>query len=203
MITHSVDAVLNRLAEDQSVQRMLCSNPGQFQNMSRALIATNRGPVRRPLLWQGVCLLLAFLVLAYPIYVIRPFRYQGHTELAAALVVLRFRLFFQVVVALITTALAIFVWRQTGGVLRKAAAVMCALLVIAFGSLSRVNIYELMFHPLDRPTFSPAASVKLDGDEEVIAIRINRAARAYPVRSMSYHHIVNDVLGGVPVVATY
>jgi hypothetical protein len=28
-------------------------------------------------------------------------------------------------------------------------------------------------------------------------------ARAYPVRSLSYHHIVNDVIGGVPIAATY
>jgi hypothetical protein len=43
----------------------------------------------------------------------------------------------------------------------------------------------------------------LDGAEEVIAVHIGTAARAYPVRSMSYHHIVNDVLGGLPIVATY
>ncbi len=28
-------------------------------------------------------------------------------------------------------------------------------------------------------------------------------ARAYPIRSISYHHVVNDRLGGVPIAATY
>jgi len=26
---------------------------------------------------------------------------------------------------------------------------------------------------------------------------------AYPVRLMAYHHVVPDVVGGVPIVATY
>jgi hypothetical protein len=53
------------------------------------------------------------------------------------------------------------------------------------------------------PTIESAADVKLDKDEKVIAIAVNGAARAYPIRSISYHHIVNDVVGAVPIVATY
>jgi len=60
-----------------------------------------------------------------------------------------------------------------------------------------------MFHPSGRPTFSAAGQAKLDGDEMVIAVKVGRSARAYPIRSMSYHHVVNDVLDGVPIVATY
>jgi hypothetical protein len=47
------------------------------------------------------------------------------------------------------------------------------------------------------------SEAKLDGDEQVIAVKIGDAARAYPIRSMSYHHVVNDTLGGVPLAATY
>jgi len=28
-------------------------------------------------------------------------------------------------------------------------------------------------------------------------------ARAYPIREIAYHHIVNDVVNGVPVCVTY
>jgi hypothetical protein len=66
-----------------------------------------------------------------------------------------------------------------------------------------VNIYELMFHPMGSPTLVSIADVKLDKDEKVIAIAVNGAARAYPIRSISYHHVVNDMVGEVPVVATY
>jgi Protein of unknown function (DUF3179) len=32
---------------------------------------------------------------------------------------------------------------------------------------------------------------------------VNGASRAYPIRQMGYHHVVNDTLGGVPIIATY
>jgi hypothetical protein len=166
-------------------------------------ISTNRGLARKPLLWLAGCVLLSFVVLAYPLYVIRPFRYQGPRELAVALTVMRFRPFLEIALLVTALGLLVFSWRQARGAWRKIAASWCALLVILFGILSRVNVYELMFHPLDRPTFSPSSKAKLDSGEEVIAVHIGGAARAYPVRSMSYHHIVNDVLGGLPIVATY
>jgi hypothetical protein len=56
---------------------------------------------------------------------------------------------------------------------------------------------------MEHAEFSPASQAKLGGDEEVIAVEMDKAARAYPIRSMSYHHIVNDTLGGEPIVATY
>jgi hypothetical protein len=60
-----------------------------------------------------------------------------------------------------------------------------------------------MFHPVVHPAFTAAGEVRLDGAEKVIAVRIAGEARAYPVRGISYHHVVNDVLGGAAIVATY
>jgi hypothetical protein len=37
----------------------------------------------------------------------------------------------------------------------------------------------------------------------VMAIEINGDAVAYPVRQMGYHHVINDVVGGKPITATY
>ncbi len=159
--------------------------------------------VYRPMFWLCICLAMAFLALAYPIYVIRPFRYQGSRELQAALFVIRVRPFLEIALVIAGLTLLALAWRQARGWRSKLAASVCALLILVFAVLSRINVYELMFHPLDKPTFSAASKSKLDGGEEVIAVRIGTAARAYPVRSMSYHHIVNDVVGGLPVVATY
>ena len=157
---------------------------------------------RKPLFWLSVCVLISFVVLAYPLYVIRPFRYQGPRELAFSLALIRFRPMVEIALLAAAFTLLRFSWRQARGTL-KAAASACALVVVVFAFLSRVNVYEMMFHPLDNPTFSPASRTKLDRAEEVIAVHIGTAARAYPVRSMSYHHIVNDRLGGLPIVATY
>ena len=75
--------------------------------------------------------------------------------------------------------------------------------MVALAFLARVNIYELMFHPVVHASFSDAQAVKLDGAEKVIAVRIGGEARAYPIRVLSYHHVLNDLVGGVAIVATY
>jgi len=43
----------------------------------------------------------------------------------------------------------------------------------------------------------------LDPTEPVVALEIDGDARAYPVRALVWHEIVNDVVGGVPVAVTY
>ena len=43
----------------------------------------------------------------------------------------------------------------------------------------------------------------LDPAEPVVALVVDDDARAYPVRIMIWHEIVNDVVGGVPVSVTY
>lgn len=59
--------------------------------------------------------------------------------------------------------------------------------------------------PIDNPVFVPVADFAdiLDPAEPVVAIDIDDDARAYPVRAMVWHEIVNDVVGGVPVAVTY
>jgi uncharacterized protein DUF3179 len=37
----------------------------------------------------------------------------------------------------------------------------------------------------------------------VMAVRIRREERAYPIVQMAYHHILNDTVGEVPIVVTY
>jgi len=148
-------------------------------------------------------LAVSLFCLVYPVYVIRPFRHQGVRELQAALLVVRFR---PAVVALAVAAAvvaAILCWRAQTRMLWRIAATLGAVGVAIFAGLSRINIYELMFHPIGRPAFVAAGEAKLDGDEKVIAVDIGGSARAYPIRIISYHHIVNDALGGVPIVATY
>ena len=166
---------------------------------------TNRAQHRRRTftLILLTCLAVSLVSVAYPIYVIRPFRHQGARELAFALVVTRFRPVITVITALTAVLAMIGCWPAQPLKWRRALTAAGAALVVALAFLARVNIYELMFHPDLHPSFSAAREVKLDGAEKVIAVRIGRAARAYPIRGMSYHHVVNDVLGGAAIVATY
>ena len=149
------------------------------------------------------CIAVSLICVAYPIYVIRPFRAQGERELAVALQIMGFRSVVTVISALIAVAGAVVYWRAQPRRWRRILAVCSAGLVCVFAVLARVNVYELMFHPVNRPSFKTASEVKLDKDEMVIAIKIGNQARAYPVRSVSYHHVVNDAVDTKAVVATY
>jgi len=163
----------------------------------------NTTPGRRFLLLAVPCLLAAFALLAYPVYVIRPFRAQGVHELNLALALIRHRA--PIMAALTATALlaTVWHWRRERRWFRRVGSALAALAVAAMALASRVNIYELMFHPLGPPAFIAASDSKLDGDEMVISIRVGGTARAYPIRNISYYHIVNDLVDGVPITATY
>lgn len=76
-------------------------------------------------------------------------------------------------------------------------------LVIASAVMSRLNYFEWMFHPVDTPRFEAESASKLGDGEMILTVRYGADARAYPVREMAYHHILNDVVEGVPVAVTY
>ena len=166
---------------------------------------TDRTKSRRRslILILGACLAVSFVCVVYPIYVIRPFRHQGPSELAVALVVARFRALTTVITAMTAIVAVVGHWHVQASKWRRSLTAAGAALAIVLAFLARVNIYELMFHPLVRPSFTAARDVKLDGAEMVIAVRVGGEARAYPIRSMSYHHVANDVVGGTAIVATY
>jgi len=163
--------------------------------------------VRRYAIAAALVLAAAFAVslffLAYPLYVIRPFRHQGAGELAVALAVLRYRpLVMALCVALGIVAFIVY-WRSEADRRRRIAAWAGIVGVCLLAAVSRINIYEMMFHPIGHPEFQTAGETRLDGGEVVTAVQIGPVARAYPVRITSYHHIVNDVVNGVPIVVTY
>ena len=149
------------------------------------------------------CLVLSLICVVYPFYVIRPFRAQGARELAVALAVLQWRSAATLVSGAAAVAALVLYWRAQPRRARRAIAAGGAAFVCVLAALARVNIYELMFHPNRRPSFAAASGTKLDKDEKVIAVKIGGEARAYPIRNISYHHVINDVLDKVAIVATY
>ena len=59
--------------------------------------------------------------------------------------------------------------------------------------------------PIDEPVFMPAsrAGEGLPGNEPVAVLQVEDQVRAYPLRILTFHEIVNDELAAVPVAATY
>ena len=162
----------------------------------------------QPARWKFIlvllaCLAVSLIAVAYPMYVIWPFRTQGARELAVALVVMRWRPAITVIFAVAALAMLAGYWRSQLRRWPRFLAAAGAGLVCLLAGLARVNVYELMFHPDARPAFQAASQVKLDGREKVIAVKIGGSARAYPIRVISYHHVINDVVERVAIVATY
>ncbi len=57
---------------------------------------------------------------------------------------------------------------------------------------------------IDQPQFIQASeSRNIADDEPVIGLILGNEAKAYPLRILIWHEIVNDVVGGTPVAVTY
>lgn len=56
---------------------------------------------------------------------------------------------------------------------------------------------------VDSPTFQRVSATSLPRREPVITVEINGDHRAYPIRYLMWHEIVNDSVGGVPVAVTF
>lgn len=98
--------------------------------------------------------------------------------------------------------LAFALWKIVG--LWRRLLLIAALLVVTFSAvMARLNYFEWMFHPIPGAQFLAQSQSKLDPKEMIMAIRFGDDARAYPISQMAYHHVLNDVVGGVPVTVTY
>lgn len=58
---------------------------------------------------------------------------------------------------------------------------------------------------IDDPQFVPAQERddRFKGNEPVVSIAVNGDARAYPLHILTWHEIVNDVVGGKPLAITF
>jgi hypothetical protein len=154
----------------------------------------------------ALCLFMAslamFALAAYPIYVIRPFREQDPAALQRALwVLLHNKPILFGMFCLIATP-AILVWRRSGWVAKLVLVPTFCVTLIAVIS-SWINPYERMFHPFGAPQYTTIEHASLDPNDMVIVVTLGGESRAYGIREMGYHHIVNDRLHQLPIVVTY
>lgn len=176
---------------------------------------------RRPILW---CVFAVSAVVAMgwffiPAFIIRPFTHQSVRGLAVAMAMRQHAPWGTLGAAMVCFFAAVILWKGflSQGVGRASAgpggkwrywgrksAVGVVLLLVAFSTImARLNYFEWMFHPVESVQFDAASGSKLGNGEMILALRFGSDARAYPIREMAYHHIVNDVVEGVPVAVTY
>jgi hypothetical protein len=152
----------------------------------------------------GFTLLVAasFSLFFIPAFIIQPFRYQSPHGLVWAMTLRQHAPFWTAVFTAGAIVLAIVLWHRFS-VWKRVALVLGLCLACAAAVMSRIDYFEWMFHPVPALGFESGDHAKLDSSEMVIAVRFGNDARAYPIREMAYHHVVNDVVGGVPIAVTY
>jgi riboflavin transporter FmnP len=146
--------------------------------------------------------LVGFAAFMFPAFIIRPFSYQHPRMLLWAMAARQRAPLVSLLCAIVCFLLIGMLWRSTNK-WRKAALSVAAVAVTFSAVMSRLNYFEWMFHPVDSAKFDAESSSKLDADEMILAVRYGTDSRAYPIREMAYHHILNDVVGGVPIAVTY
>ena len=62
---------------------------------------------------------------------------------------------------------------------------------------------DAMFKQPKQFILASVSDNKVDSNRLVIGVSINGAAKAYPIRFLGYHHHVQDIVGGKPILVTY
>jgi hypothetical protein len=150
----------------------------------------------------GLLAALSLCLFLLPAYVIRPFHHQSEGALRLAIAVKRIAPTLTVVALVGVLALCWRLWRGSSKLLRAGIAMALALSA-ASAVMVRQNYFEWMFHPITAAGFVSPGDARLSDKEMVMAVRIGREARAYPIVQMAYHHILNDTVAGVPIAVTY
>ena len=156
-------------------------------------------------LWLMYFLLLAvvLVVVLTPVFLIMPFKAQTPRTMEISYLMRRWSPWLTVLASLLILTIALRLWIG-GRWFGRVALVILLLPTLAATWLARQNHFEWMFNPLPNPAYTKAAEANyVNGDDRVLAVTINGEAVAYPIRLMGYHHVVEDTVGGTPIVATY
>lgn len=160
----------------------------------------------RRIAWS-VLLLLTLAILAVvliPVWLIQPFRPQTAREMEIAYTLRRWSPLLTVLISIAVLALTICLWRGARRWWRKSALALMLILACASAWAARQNHFEWMFNALPNPAYAEVGEVGfVKDDDRVMSVEIRGEAVAYPIRLMAYHHLVEDTVGGTPLVATY
>jgi hypothetical protein len=175
------------------------------EKFMNAVSPAARRPAHAWLAWLAVLLMAAVMLtmIVIPVYLIMPFKTQTPRAIDVAYNLKRWSPLVTLFGIAMTVALAAYLWRG-GRWFKRAVLVLLIALAALLTWFARQNHFEWMFHPLPAAAFDKVSDATYvnDGDQ-VMAINVNREAAAYPIREMGYHHVVEDTVGGVPIVATY
>jgi Protein of unknown function (DUF3179) len=163
-------------------------------------------PLSRVSAWTILVLVIlaGLAVVLIPVWIIRPFEPQSRQGLQLSYFLRSWAQIVTIITSTIAVALTIWLWSGARRWWRRTLLVMIVAIGITSTWFARQNHFEWMFNPLGNPAYARVNDAAFpDANDMVLAVENNGEAVAYPVRLMAYHHVVQDVVGGAPIVATY
>ena len=160
---------------------------------------------RRKLAWLVFFLLIVavLVIVLTPVFLIMPFKAQTPRIVEISYLMRRWSPLLTLVTSALILLLATRLWLR-GRWWSRALLVLLLLPMLGATWLARQNHFEWMFNPLPNPAYAKSTDATfLTDDDRVLSVTIGGESVAYPVRLMAYHHVVEDTVGGTPIVATY
>lgn len=147
--------------------------------------------------------LIAFAIVFIPVWIIQPFKPQSSRGVEVSFLLRHWSPWITIIALLLGGFLVAKLWRSS--LWWKKAVLMIVLVPLLTSTwFARQNHFEWMFNPLPNAAYAKVNDAVFVSDNDVVlAVEINGEAAAYPIRLMAYHHLVEDVVGGTPIVATY
>ncbi len=155
--------------------------------------------------WLALLLIVAIglALVITPIWIIQPFKPQTPRGLEVSYWMRRLSPFATIAASVLVILLAVWLWQRARW-FGKILLVLISLPLFAATWMARQNHFEWIFRPHANVAYAAAGAADFVTDSDmVLAVALNGEAAAYPVRLMAYHHLVQDVVGGTPIVATY
>ncbi len=147
---------------------------------------------------------LALAMVAVPVWLIQPFTPQTDERIRISFFMRQWSPILTIAFALLAIVVGSIIYRGSKRWFSAAPAIL-PLLVIGFSVwFAQQNHFLWMFNPLENTKFAKVgeADFVADGDA-VMSVTINGDTVAFPIRQMAYHHVVQDIVGGMPITATY
>jgi hypothetical protein len=150
-----------------------------------------------------VITLVGLAIVVAPVWIIMPFKQQSARGLEASYAMRRWSPWVTLIALVLGLLLVAWLWRGSRW-WKKALLVIILVPLLASTWFARQNHFEWMFNPLANAAYAKTSQAGFVDDADIVmAVESNGEAAAYPIRQMAYHHLVQDVVGGTPIVATY
>ncbi len=130
---------------------------------------------------------------------------QTKGEVEFAFFLSNIQLALSIIISLSILVTGYILWKKTESIFAKVLLLFVGFVGVSLSLVSIINPISLYIkQPANGGTYVLANKVEyMDDDDVVMGVDINGENKAYPLKFMNYHHLVNDKVGGEPVLISY